>query len=156
MKAEMKLEQLSAKQVDQLAVRRNELKARQEQLDQEFEALDAAILACVENQGELAEKSAKTRVVEGSLWDLRATWGEETKIDQKKARNFMQACPRAMAKLIFRSESKLVLIQSPDRLPGGADLPIATRRLFQEAVQVKPKSPRIEIRSRLAKDAQPS
>ena len=65
-------------------------------------------------------------------------------------------CPlfgTSLAPLVFRREEEFVLIQIPNRLPGGAELPIGTRRLFQEAVQVRPRSPRIEVRSRLASSA---
>jgi len=79
------------------------------------------------------------------------TYSEETRVDQKAAKAFLEACPRAMGTQVFRREEKLVLIQTPDRLEGGAELPVAVRRLFQEAVKVKPRAPRVEVRSRLAK-----
>jgi hypothetical protein len=141
---------ITAKRIDQLAIDRNELKAKREELDKELEELDKQILACIEEQGELAERASKTRVVPGQLWELRATYGEETRIDQKAARAFIEACQPCFAELVFRREEKLVLLQTPDRLPGGADLPIATRRLFQAAVQVKSRTPRIDVKSLLA------
>lgn len=144
---------LTAKKIDQLAERRNAIKVKEEELEKELELVDQEILACIENQGELADRSSKTRTVAGSLFELRATTGEETRIDQKAAREFFEACDPTFAAQVFRREEKLVLVQTPDRLLGGADLPIATRRLFQQAVQVKPRSPRIEVRSRLAKTA---
>lgn len=144
---------LTAKKIDQLAERRNGIKSKAEELDKELELVDQEILACIENQGELADRSSKTRTVAGSLFELRATVGEETKIDQKAARDFCEAAGPSFSSLVFRREEKLVLIQTPDRIAGGADLPIAVRRMFQQAVQVKPRSPRIEVRSRLAKTA---
>ena len=144
---------IGPKKIDQLAERWNELKAKQEALDKEFETVNGEILACVEAQGELAERSSKTRVATGQLWDLRATYGEETRIDQKKAREFCSSVGPVFAAMVFREETKLTLLQTPDRLEGGANLHIAARRLFQEAVQVKPRSPRVDVRSRLAKTA---
>jgi hypothetical protein len=153
MKAEAKLVPLSATKIDQLAKRRNELELREEKLNQEFDLVDQEILACVEAQGELADRSSKTRQVLGKEWELRATYGEETRIDQKKARAFIEAVDLSFAESVFRREEKFVLLQSPDRLAGGAELPVATRRLFQEAVIIKPRAPRVEVRSRLAKTA---
>ena len=144
------MEILTPRKIDELAKRRSELELREEKLNKEFEAVDAEILTCIDAQGELAERSSKTRTVTGREWELRATVGEETKIDQKVAKEFCEAAGPSFAAKVFRREEKLVLIQTPDRLEGGADLPIATRRLFQAAVQIKPRSPRVEVRSRLA------
>jgi hypothetical protein len=150
MKAKQKIATLSGKKIDQLAERRILIKAKEEALEKELDLLDEEILACVEAQGELADRSSKTRAVTGKLWELRAIYGEETRVDQKKAREFTEACDPAFAAQVFRREEKLVLIQNPDRLMGGAELPISARRLFQEAVVVKPRSPRVEVRSRIA------
>jgi hypothetical protein len=144
---------LSEKKIDQLAERRNTIETEQEKLDKELELVDQEILACVEAQGNLAERSSKMRMVPGKIWELRAIYGQETRVDQNKAREFTEACDPEFAAQVFRREVKLVLVQSPDRLLGGAELPIATRRLFQEAVQVKPRSPKVEVKSRLAKTA---
>jgi hypothetical protein len=146
-----KVAALSAKKIDQLAERRNAIKLQQEALEKELDLVDQEILTCVEAQGDLADRSSKMRSAPGQLWELRAIYGEETKVDQKKAREFVGACDPEFAAQVFRREEKLVLIQTPDRLLGGADLPIATRRLFQEAVVVKPRSPRVEVKSLLAK-----
>ncbi len=142
---------LTPKRIDQLGERWNELKARQEALDKEFDACGAEILACIEAQGQLAERASKTRIVEGLVLELRATSSEETRVDQKFAQAFLDICPPKIGTQVFRRELKLVLVQTPDRIEGGAELPIATRRLFQEAVKVKPRAPRIEVRSKLAK-----
>jgi hypothetical protein len=141
---------MTPKRVDQLGERWNQLKLRQEQLDKEFEECGAEILACVEAQGQLAERASKTRVVDGLTLELRATYGEETRIDQKGALAFLEACPKVIGAQVFRREEKFVLVQTPDRIEGGAELPIAVRRLFQEAVKVKPRAPKIEVRSKIA------
>lgn len=151
----MKTAPMSATQVDKLGERWKDLKTREAALEAEMDALRGEIMACVERQGQLADRSSKTRMVEGSAFELRVTVGENTSIDQKAAKAFLEACPRTLGVQVFRREEKLVLIQTPDRLEGGAELPIATRRLFQEAVKVKPKSPSVEVRSRLAKENQP-
>lgn len=139
--------QMSPAQIDRLARDWMELDARQESLDKQRSVLREEILACIDQQGELADRSSKTQVAEGSEFDLRVTSSAETRVDQKAARAFLSECPRTLGEQIFRREEKLVLVETPDRLPGGAELSVKARRLFQEAVVVKPRSPRIEARS---------
>jgi hypothetical protein len=150
-KAATKVVSLTANKIDGLAQLWVELETKAEAIDQAKAALRESILECVDAQGELADRSSKTKLVEGNLYELRATYGEETRIDQKIAREFLDACPRDLGAQIFRREEKLVLVETPDRLVGGAELPVAVRRLFQEAVKVKPRSPKVEVRSKLAK-----
>lgn len=138
--------QMTPAQIDRLARDWMNLDARQEALDNERKVLRDQVLACVEHQGELADRSSKTQVAEGAELDLRVTSSVETRVDQKAAREFLEECPRALGAQVFRREEKLVLVETPDRLPGGADLGVKARRLFQEAVIVKPRSPRIEAR----------
>lgn len=133
-------------QIDRLGQKWKELDARQEALDTDREAIRAEILAAVETEGELAERSSKTHAASGKEFELRVTQSSETRVDQKAARVFLEACPRAVGELIFRSEEKLVLIETPDRVPGGAALSVYVRKLFQQAVLVKQRTPRVEVR----------
>lgn len=142
---------LSAARIDHMARAWEELKAREAIIEEERKALAEEILAAVELQGELAERAAKTRVVAGREWDLRVTSSQKTSVDQKVARQFLEEVPRSLGQLIFRLEEKFVLLETPDRLPGGADLPARARKLFQSTLIIKPNAPRIEARSRLAK-----
>lgn len=137
---------VTASQIDRLARGWNDLDARQEALDAERDALRSEILESVEIAGELAERSSKTQSLPGREFELRVTQSSETRVDQKAAREFLEACPRAIGEQVFRREEKLVLVESPDRVPGGADLGVAIRRLFQQAIIVKARSPRIEAR----------
>lgn len=143
----MPKQMMTPAQIDRLARAWTELDARQDAVDAERSALREDILGCIDRQGELAERSSKTQVAEGLEFDLRVTSSVDTRVDQKAARAFLDECPRTLGAQIFRREEKLVLVETPDRLPGGAELSVKTRRLFQEAVIVKPRSPRIEARS---------
>lgn len=143
---------LSAAQVDRLAVAWKELDEWEAAVEEKRKALSAEILACVEGQGELAERASKTQVVAGKQWDLRVTSGQTTSVDQKAAREFLAEVPHSLGELIFRREEKFVLLETPDRLPGGADLSSRARKMFQSTLVIKPRAPRIETRSRLAKE----
>jgi hypothetical protein len=143
---------ISPVQVDRLARAWEELDARETAIEAERKVLAEQILAAIEAQGELAERASKTQVVAGKEWDLRVTSGQTTSVDQKAARDFLAEVPRALGELIFRREEKFVLLETPDRLPGGADLSVRVRKLFQSTLVIKPRAPRIETRSRLAKE----
>ena len=132
--------------VDALANRWNDLDARQEEIDSARTVLRQQILDAVEAEGELADRSSKTHAATGKEFELRVTQSSETRVDQKAAREFVEACPRGFGEQVFRKEEKLVLIETPDRIPGGADLGVAVRRLFQQAVVVKQRSPKVEVR----------
>jgi hypothetical protein len=152
MTTETKLEAkpLTPAQMDKLGREWDELDKRQEELDAEREKLAPQILACVELQGELAERAKKMRVATGREWELCVTASDRTSVDQKAAREFLLEVPKQFGELVFRREEKFVLMQTPDRLPGGAELTARARRLFQAALIVKPSKPSIDVRSRLA------
>jgi hypothetical protein len=141
---------LSPVHIDRLARAWEELNAREAAIEEERKALAVEILDAVEAQGELAERASKTQVVSGKEWDLRVTSSQTTSVDQKAAREFLSEVPAFLGEQIFRCEEKFVLLETPDRLPGGADLSVRARRLFQSTLIIKPRSPRIETRSRLA------
>jgi hypothetical protein len=141
---------LTTAQIDRIAAAWNDLDEQQKAIDEAREDLRSEILDCVELHGELAEGASKTELVEGEEWDLRVTYGESTSVNQKAVREFLTECPKALGRLIFRAEEKFILLETPDRLAGGAELSVRARRLFTRAVVIKPRSPRVEARSRLA------
>lgn len=142
---------LSAKAIDGLCLRREELQA-------ELEQIGSYLKEQVELYGYTPARAEKSKRLDGGQFEVTLSMGETTEIRDTAVEAIERACPAGLFAKLFRKVTTYKLASGASMvlagtLPQGS--PSNLRKLFAAAVVLKQKAPSLRIKRIGEEDATP-
>jgi hypothetical protein len=137
----MAMKRMSAGELDETAVRLEEISAEEEKLR-------AKLLEQVEEFGFTPPRAEKSRRLEGENYQFTVSRGLTTEVKDAEVERIRQNCPGFLFDKLFKTITKFKLIDGAtmllsNRLP--VDAPRNLRLWFNRAVETKETGPRLRI-----------
>jgi hypothetical protein len=115
----------TAEQIDIMAAAYDAKEDEVEKAKAELKNMKEELIALVEKEGLAAPKSAKTRLLDGDAWEIKATFGQSTEVVEANVLKLKAACVREGKTSLF---SKMF----------STDIRYSLRRTARVAAQLAP------------------